>query len=317
MHESVHREDRAIQEGFLNVRTILLNPASTTLVVVLLLITWVIAQERWDPMSLVRVGTRFSELDPNGTDGYDGQFVYYIARELNPEKVSPYIDNPPYRYQRILLPVLGRALSFGDLALIPWTLPAIGIISHVLGTWMIMKILEEFRINPWYALIYGLWSGFLLAIRLDLPEPLAYALVIGAVTANRGHRPALSWFLFGLAIFAKEVTFIFALSQLGYDLWKRRYRHVIGLVIIAIIPYLLFQIWLWSVFGSPGIGSGGAMATPFEFIPFMGFLRIADFSLLLMFAFLVVFGPSIFFPAVWGVWEGVKRWLLPVGWYWR
>ncbi len=37
----------------------------------------------------------------------------------------------------------------------------------------------------WYALIYGLWAGFTLAVRLDLPEPLAFALVAAALAGDR------------------------------------------------------------------------------------------------------------------------------------
>ena len=41
------------------------------------------------------------------------------------------------------------------------------------------------------------------------------------------------------------------------------------------------------------------MATSFEWIPFMGFFRIANFSLLYFAAMAVVFGPSILIPAIW------------------
>ena len=73
---------------------------------------------------------------------------------------------------------------------------------------------------------------------------------------------------------------------------------VIGL---AIVPYALLQVWLWRVFGSPGIGSGGAGATSFEGIPFFGLIRIAQASLPVFILLLIVYLPGLLFPAVYGL----------------
>jgi hypothetical protein len=32
-----------------------------------------------DPLIFVRMGTRYANQDPHGSNGYDGQFYYYIA----------------------------------------------------------------------------------------------------------------------------------------------------------------------------------------------------------------------------------------------
>src|SRR5690606_40616249 len=75
------------------------------------------------PLALVTLGTRFSDGDlqgETGTEGYDGQFVYYIARD--PGDAERFLDVPAYRFQRILLPILGRVLAFGQNDLLPWSL---------------------------------------------------------------------------------------------------------------------------------------------------------------------------------------------------
>jgi hypothetical protein len=51
------------------------------------------------------------------------------------------------------------------------------------------------------------------------------------------------------------------------------------------------------------------MATPFEMIPFMGLLRIGYDSPIYLAAMLVVFGPSIVLPTLWGLWVGIRKWL--------
>ena len=47
-----------------------------------------------------------------GKAGYDGQFNYAIAAD--PLHASPALDVPAYRYQRILYPLLVRALALGQ-----------------------------------------------------------------------------------------------------------------------------------------------------------------------------------------------------------
>jgi hypothetical protein len=294
---------------FKNLLRNLINPTTVTLLVITILVTIIIASSGGDPIVLAHIGTRYSQGDFNGTEGYDGQFVYYIARNPKPAEVAPYLDVPAYRYQRILLPLLARLFSLGNEKTLAWVLVLIGIFSQTLGTWVVGRLFAGYGVNRWYALIYGLWVGFMLGIILDLPEPLAYALVAGGILAITKQYYVLGWLLLGLAVFAKEVVIIFVIAYLFTDLLQRHWLHVLGLSLIAVVPYALFQLWLWLVFGQPGIGSGGAMATSFEYIPFMGLFRIGKYSILYLVAMLVVFGPTIVWPSAWGVWKSFRLWL--------
>jgi hypothetical protein len=100
---------------------------------------------------------------------------------------------------------------------------------------------------------------------------------------------------------------VFIAAQALSDLVGRRWRSMIGLGLISILPYAVFQLWLWATFGAPGLGSGGAMATSFEIIPFMGLLRIGRYSLPYLAAMLIVFSPSIIVPALWGARAALKK----------
>ena len=286
-----------------------LHPAFVCLVASAILVAWVIIQAGGDPLSLARLGTRYSQGDPNGTEGYDGQFIYYIARNPDPVEVLPYLDVPAYRYQRILLPLLARYLSLGKVEVIPWMLAGLGIFAQAAGTWAVAELLIGWGVSGWYALVYALWVGFILAVRLDLPEPLAYSLVAGALLSQERGKPWLAWPLLGLALLAKEVIALFVVAALLSSLQKKDWKNASGLLLVSILPYIVFQLWLWKVFGQPGIGSGGAMATPFELIPLMGLLRIGYFSPVYLLAMLVVFLPAVIVPALWGVWMGIRKWI--------
>ena len=219
----------------------LISPALVTGLVTLILVGIIIGISGGDPLSLANIGTRFSLGDPNGSKGYDGQFVYYIAREATPESTVPYLDEPAYRYQRILLPILARWLSFANLSLIPWAIVTINILAHIAGTWIVSSILEKWSISRWYGLIYGLWVGFMLAIRLDLPEPLAYALVLAAIWSRIQQRDRLSWVFYGLALFAKEITGLFVAAAALHALVHKKWRDVVGLAIVSVLPYIMTQ----------------------------------------------------------------------------
>lgn len=262
-----------------------------------------------DALVFARLGAQYSPERAVDPQGYDGQFVYYIARDWHPQTVEPFLDVPAYRYQRILLPLAARLLSLGIEAAIPWALLALGLASHTAGTWLVAQLLEGWGITKWFALVYGLWVGLLLAVRLDLPEPLAYALIAGALLAGERNRTRLGWGLYALALFAKEVTLLFVAAQWLADVWRRRWSEAAGLAAFALLPFALFQGWLWEVFGEPGVGSGGAMATPFEGVPFMGLLRVGVFSLGLLGALAAVYLPFVYLPALWGVWASARAWL--------
>lgn len=293
----------------MKIRGYLFHPAALTAIIMVLLVGITLLLAGGDPLALARLGARYAQGDLNGSEGYDGQFVYYIARNPAPLVVEPFLDVPAYRYQRIFLPLLAFLLSLGNDAFLPWVLILLGMISQVVGTWAVAELLASRGVSRWYALAYGLWAGLLLSVITDMTEPLAYALVALALLALTKNRPWLGYILLGLAVFAKEVTIVFLGAYLLDEIAHKRWRDAAALAGIGLIPYGIFQIWLWLVFGQPGLGSGGAMATPFEYIPFMGLLRIGAHSLPYLAAMLVVFGPTIIWPSLWGAWKSVQYWM--------
>jgi hypothetical protein len=286
-----------------------LAPAMVVLVIALALVTVAIWRAGGDPLALTRLGTQFSQGDPNGTPGYDGQFIYYIARDPAPERVAPYLDVPAYRYQRILLPLLARLISWGNPGQIPWALALLGVLSISGGAWAVGEILAGWGVSRWYALVYGLYAGFLLALIVDLPEPLAYGLAAVAILLLEREQRLAGWIALALAVFAKETTLLFVGGVWLAYLFQRRWKDLLGLTLVGVLPYALFQGWLWMVFKAPGIGSGGALATPFEIIPYMGLLRIGAYSLPYLLAMLLVFGPAVVLPSIWGIWRGARQWI--------
>jgi hypothetical protein len=278
-------------------------PALCVLLLATAYLAWVFFQSGTDPLVFASLGTRFSRGDPSGTDGYDGQFNYYIARDPEPAAVEPFLDSPSYRYQHILYPLLARLLSLGRADLIPWMLIGINLVCLLAVTYLAGELLAARGGNRWGALAFGLWAGLIGAVRLDLAEPLALLPVLLALwLAGPGldRKTGICALLLALAMLAKETMIPFIGGWILWLIIQRRFGRA-ALICLAVVPYGLLQIWLWRAFGAPGIGSGGAGATPFEWIPFAGLFRIAPVSLPAFAALFIVYLPGLLFPAVYGI----------------
>lgn len=281
-----------------------LTPTLTVMFIAVLYAAGVLWQANGDPMAFVLLGTRFSEADPLGTEGYDGQFAYQIA--VNPAGAAPYIDVPAYRYQRILYPLLARLVAFGQPALIPWTLIIVNILALGGGTWTMERLLIHFRVSRWHALTYGLYGGQFLALRTDMNEPLAYGLVVAAIWAWAKDRRAWAIIAFSLAALAKETTLVFLAAYMLYTLHARQWRGLVNLG-LAVVPFVLYQLFLWQWLGAWGVGSGGAGATPFSFIPLGGWLTILQVSLPAFLLISLIVVPMSILPGLAGIWLGSRR----------
>lgn len=295
---------------------VLLAPWSVVLVAATLYLGVIVALHGGDPMALATLGTQFSEGDPGGTEGYDGQFVYYIARD--PLGGWRHCDLPAYRYQRILYPLLARLLAFGQEALIPYTLPLLNLAALATGTWLTEQILLRYRLSRWYALTYGLYAGQLLSVRLDLSEPLSFALVQAAILVAERGRWRWSVPFFALAVLARETALVFVGGYLLSHFLRREWRRFAALALGVGLPFLAWQAILWAWFGRPGLGSGGANATGWEILPFRGLWSVGaiDMGALALLALVMV--PLAAVPAILGLWAAVRnlgrgRWQPAVG----
>lgn len=242
--------------------------------------------------------------------GYDGQFAYFIALDPNPAHLTGKLDIPAYRYQRILYPLAARLLGLGQAAFIPWTLVLVNVLAHIGATAMLEQWLMAQKFSRWYAVIYAFWAG-LIPLKSDLTEPLCYALLVAAfwVQQKDGQRTrGQVWaaLLTGLAVFAKEAALFFVVAQVASAIFQRDGKRA-ALFAATLLPFVAFQLYLYRVFGTIGLTSGGFMATGFELIPYMGLWRIADVSMVVFIVFCVLFLPMVVLPNLWGIVASVKR----------
>jgi hypothetical protein len=206
-----------------------------------------LARHGWNPLWFVWIGERYSDGDPHGHTGYDGQFIYYLARDG--WAALPHLDNPPYRLQRILYPLLARALAGGDAAAIPWAMVAINAAAILATTFLITRWLVAQGLWRWWGLVYPLFVGTFMAYSRDLTEPLACALAAAGVLAWLGERRAAAVVLLALGALARETTVLFAVGLALAEIARRRWSRL-ALLAVACAPALAWQLYVTAALGA-------------------------------------------------------------------
>lgn len=282
-----------------------LRPWHVVLLICLAYVLLTLARYNFDPKYFALIGTQYDPGIPNGRPGYDGQFAYQIARD--PLNGWTKTDVPAYRYQRIVYPMAARVLAFGNADLVPWTLIVVNVVALTVGVWLTEAILRHFNASRWYALIYGLSAGTLMAVRLDLTEPLAYAFAQAGVLLALKDRWRWAAIVLALAALTKEMTLAVAAGIGLVYLAQRQWRRALTFGTVVLLPFVIWQIVLWSWFGQPGIGSGGDLATPFEILPLRGLWSLAFLDLRVFLLFAAIMLPLAVIPALLSLWVAGRQ----------
>ena len=292
-----------------------LRPLFVLAVVLPVYLAVVLFQNGLNPLALAQIGDGFVDGQPISTrTGYDGQFSYWLAIDPSPAAAGTHFDVPAYRYQRILYPLLARWLAFGQPGLVPWTLIMVNLIAQLCGVFVVETWLTAHGVSRWYALTYGLWVGLVGALRLDLAEPLSYALVAAGLLAQYRERTWLAACCVALATFAKETALVFWFALMVWAALARQRPTLLALG-LAQLPFVVWQVVLWRWFGAPGLASGGWLATPFEWVPYMGLWRAALDHAPAFVTLAIISVPIGVLPSVWGLaasaWRLLQRDISP------
>ena len=197
--------------------------------------------------------------------GYDGQFYAQLALVplLKDPAIDRALDNPAYRARRIFFSWTAYIAGLGRPA---WVLQAYAlqnVVCWLLLAWLLTRWIPPTtprRLALWAACLFG--QGLLASVRLALTDgPSMLLLACAVATAERGRSWATSALL-GIGGLARE-TNLFGLTLLP---WPRTWKQglvVTGAVVVAILPLLVWQDYLFSIYRTNTFAKQNQLSTPF------------------------------------------------------
>jgi hypothetical protein len=266
-----------------------------TAAVFLVFIVGRLYQSRFDASSFVVAGDHYC--DPTSVPpgltvlknsaGFDGQFYYRLA--LNPfttqlTEFGITLEEPPYRHQRILYPLLAYLFSFRSPKFLPAVLILINFLVLCLMGWLGGCYAQTLKQHALWGIFLPLYPGFLLTLSRDTVEILEAAILLGSFLLLRRRRTVLATAIVVLAVLTKETTILIVVAGALVSLvarWRKQSEVSVPWYYIA-FPIAVFALWqfvqfrIWGEF--PVLASGNNnLALPFVG-PARAFLDAAIFQ---------------------------------------
>jgi hypothetical protein len=195
--------------------------------------------------------------------GYDGQFVYRLALDPFTRAGTAYgitLDNPPYRQQRIGLPLAAWAVAKTGLPL-SVALLLVNALALLAAAWAGAVLAVRLGRDARWGLLVAFSPALVICVARDLTEPLTTALLLLGLVAWTGARDRRAALLattaFTAAVLTRETT-LAVLTGLGlYEVWTvlrdpaRRAAALAraALLLVPLAAYLGWQAHLRHVWG--------------------------------------------------------------------
>jgi len=209
-------------------------------------------------------------VDPK-SGGYDGMMFYRLALEPFTRVRTAYgitLDEPSYRQQRILYPVIVWMLSLGNAEWVPWLMVVVNLLAIGFMALGAGGIARQYGIAPLWGVLVPLYPGFLISFSRDTAEIVAAAFAVCALWAFGASRWKTYTLLLCCAVLTREMWLLVAIAIGVVWLWRRA-----APVYTFIAPGLLYMVWqlvLSSWWDRMPLAAG----TPDGIVPFAGYIGV-------------------------------------------
>jgi hypothetical protein len=199
--------------------------------------------------------------------GYDGQFFYYLGRELfgGPPAV---LDSAPFRRARIGLPLLAAPLlAMGDVGRV-YGLPLTLLALHLLSVWWLARARPS---EPLRVVVFALNPFSLLSFMLCTADGAALSIaVVGALTFDSSGRGRwVGALLLAFALLTKETFVVVPFALGGAALFDAQSAPIARIRRIALCAVTLVPMLVWW----RRVGFSLGLAATHGGLPFSGFVQ--------------------------------------------
>jgi hypothetical protein len=229
----------------------------------------VLALHRFDASIFIAAGDRYVDqsklaapiiVQPH-SDGYDGQFYYRVALapfDFTNPAYGVRFDNPAWRTQRIVYPLLAWAAAFGRADLVPLSLFVMNLLGIGAIALFAARLTALLKLPVLTPLAIILWPGFIVSLAHDTTEIIACAFLLGALDAYLRGRIAAYAALAALTTLTRETGIVLFFGVFCFEIiaavraaeWRRLWPRVV-LAGLALVPFpvwreLQFVFWAQS-----------------------------------------------------------------------
>lgn len=269
------------------------TPGAFPLVVVIcyfLAVLPILVRHGFDTSVFIVAGDRF--VDPArlpspiivkaDSDGFDGQFYYRMA--LSPFELKRangiQIDDPPYRTQRILYPLLAWGVAFGQAAFVPASLFLVNLFGIGAIAFLAVRLTARLCLPTLTPLALVLWPGLIVSLTHDTTEIVAAALLLAALDAYFSERLFAYAALGALAALTREISGLFLAGVACFEgvravrllSWTDGWRRTI-IVGLALIPFVIWREALLDYWGQSPLAAAVKSDVTWPFLGIVEKLR--------------------------------------------
>lgn len=238
----------------LNRASVLKNSAIASILVVIVVCFLFFFQFDSNITGFFRIGSRLP-LSPylqsqsskvyQNEGGYDGQYFLSIALDplLQNKGTIAALDNPVYRYRRILYPLLGHLFGFGNPIVIPWIMVAINCIAIVLLVFFVSLIFQVYHHHSWQALFTLAIPGIWLSLTFATADIISSLFLVAAIYYYRTDKPIFTSIALCLGCLTRETLLLAWIAVAIVSIIERKWR-VFKCLLWALIPFTLWNTYV-------------------------------------------------------------------------
>lgn len=207
--------------------------------------------------------------------GYDGQFYAQMALDplLRDPDLPGAMDNPSYRFRRILMPALAHGLGLGRPS---WALQAYSLLNGI--CWFLLAPVLLWWFKPgdldgtlrWFGVLFG--AGLLYSFRNALPDGPALLLMAVALVLAETERKKSAALALAMAGMTRETSLLgFGALPSASDLHPRAWKRWVIPALIAVLPLALWLLYVRVRLSGGDLATGlGARNFSWPFVAWAG-----------------------------------------------
>ena len=201
--------------------------------------------------------------------GHDGRFFFAQANDpwyLEPEVHAVVLDDPRYRAQRMLFPLIAGGFGFFPPGVVAWSMLVTNLLALGLGAFLAALLAQRWGGAAWLGLAVPMNIGLIFELDIGGAGIVAYVCCLGAVSALVTERIDLASVLFAAAALSREVMLLFAIGV--FVLWWLEERRFVWRIVTApLLATAGWYVYVWyRLAGISGVGDKPANFAP----PFVG-----------------------------------------------